>query len=203
VSAPAKLVHLLIAWPVGFHSYNSIFKCDLDIRRDLYGNVVLSGGTTMFPGIADRMQKELTALSPSSMKVRLFSHVTKVRFYLTILRSTYRSRLLLPLNESTPSGLVALSLLPSAPSRTCGAPSRSTTSPALVLFTAVRILYPLLSAASLTPSSRRMLLNKTIHVEKNRPPIFCLSLRVTTGGMRGDGDADGSWSCVLRLKFVW
>lgn len=53
------------------HSYNSIYKCDLDIRRDLYGNIVLSGGTTMFPGIADRMQKELTALAPSSMKVRL------------------------------------------------------------------------------------------------------------------------------------
>lgn len=51
--------------------YNSIFKCDLDIRRDLYGNVVLSGGTTMYSGIADRMQKELTTLSPSSMKVRL------------------------------------------------------------------------------------------------------------------------------------
>ncbi|KAK0452058.1 actin 1 [Desarmillaria tabescens] len=32
----------------GIHetTYNSIFKCDLDIRRDLYGNVVLSGGTT-------------------------------------------------------------------------------------------------------------------------------------------------------------
>jgi len=50
--------------------HNSIFKCDLDIRRDLYGNVVLSGGTTMFPGIADRMQRELTSLSPASMKVR-------------------------------------------------------------------------------------------------------------------------------------
>ena len=55
----------------GIHetTYNSIYKCDLDIRRDLYGNIVLSGGTTMFPGIADRMQKELTALAPSSMKV--------------------------------------------------------------------------------------------------------------------------------------
>jgi len=53
--------------------YNSIFKCDLDIRRDLYGNVVLSGGTTMFPGISDRMQKELTSLSPASMKVRQYS----------------------------------------------------------------------------------------------------------------------------------
>ncbi|KAG1858310.1 actin family [Suillus tomentosus] len=58
----------------GIHetTYNSIFKCDLDVRRDLlYGNVVLSGGTTMFSGIADRMQKELTSLSPSSMKVKI------------------------------------------------------------------------------------------------------------------------------------
>ncbi|KAG8900691.1 actin, partial [Tulasnella sp. 408] len=45
--------------------------CDLDIRRDLYGNVVLSGGTTMYSGIADRMQKELTSLSPASMKVKI------------------------------------------------------------------------------------------------------------------------------------
>lgn len=52
-------------------SYNSIYKCDLDIRRDLFGNVILSGGTTMFPGIADRMQKELTALAPTSMKVKI------------------------------------------------------------------------------------------------------------------------------------
>jgi actin-related protein len=28
----------------------------------------------MFPGIADRMQKELTSLSPSSMKVGILSH---------------------------------------------------------------------------------------------------------------------------------
>ncbi|KAJ7440386.1 Actin, gamma [Mycena latifolia] len=51
--------------------FNSIFKCDLDIRHNLYGNVVLSGGTTMFPGITDRMQKELTSLSPTSMKVKI------------------------------------------------------------------------------------------------------------------------------------
>merc|ERR1719427_1090831 len=41
----------------GIHetTYNSIMKCDVDIRKDLYANTVLSGGTTMFPGIADRM----------------------------------------------------------------------------------------------------------------------------------------------------
>lgn len=51
--------------------YNSIMKCDIDVRRELYANVVLSGGTTMFPGISDRMYKELVALAPSSMKVKV------------------------------------------------------------------------------------------------------------------------------------
>eukprot|EP00308_Calcidiscus_leptoporus_P018959 CAMPEP_0119350804 /NCGR_PEP_ID=MMETSP1334-20130426/12_1 /TAXON_ID=127549 /ORGANISM="Calcidiscus leptoporus, Strain RCC1130" /LENGTH=45 /DNA_ID= /DNA_START= /DNA_END= /DNA_ORIENTATION= len=44
-------------------------KCDVDIRKDLYANIVLSGGTTMYAGIADRMSKEITALAPASMKV--------------------------------------------------------------------------------------------------------------------------------------
>ncbi|CDY65255.1 BnaA04g29020D [Brassica napus] len=30
-----------------------------------------TGGTTMFPGIADRMSKEITALAPSSMKIKV------------------------------------------------------------------------------------------------------------------------------------
>ncbi|KAK4702364.1 hypothetical protein P7C70_g3859, partial [Phenoliferia sp. Uapishka_3] len=57
----------------GIHetTYNSIMKCDLDIRKDLYGNIVMSGGTTMYAGISDRMQKEITALAPSSMKVKI------------------------------------------------------------------------------------------------------------------------------------
>ncbi|KXN66750.1 Actin/actin-like protein [Conidiobolus coronatus NRRL 28638] len=58
---------------VGIHetTYNSIMKCDVDIRKDLYQNIVMSGGTTMYPGIADRMQKEITALAPSSMKIKI------------------------------------------------------------------------------------------------------------------------------------
>ena len=57
----------------GIHetTYNSIMKCDMDIRKELYGNIVLSGGTTMFPGIADRMSKEITQLAPSSMKIKV------------------------------------------------------------------------------------------------------------------------------------
>jgi len=59
----------------GIHenTYNSIMKCDIDIRKDLYANCVLSGGTTMYPGIADRMQKEITALAPPTMKVKVIA----------------------------------------------------------------------------------------------------------------------------------
>ena len=57
----------------GIHdtTFQSIMKCDVDIRKDLYSNVVLSGGTTMFAGIGERMTKELTALAPSTMKIKV------------------------------------------------------------------------------------------------------------------------------------
>merc|ERR1712056_42334 len=60
---------------VGIHetTYNSIMKCGVDIRKDLYANVVLSGGSTMYPGIADRMQKEITALAPNTMKTKIIA----------------------------------------------------------------------------------------------------------------------------------
>merc|ERR1711963_554918 len=100
----------------GIHetTYNSIMKCDVDIRKDLYANTVMSGGTTMYPGIADRMQKG----SP------LLPHPPS------------RSRSLLHQRESTPSGSEDPSLLPSPPSSRCGSPSRNTTSAAQPLSTA-------------------------------------------------------------------
>jgi actin beta/gamma 1 len=57
----------------GIHdtTFQSIMKCDVDIRKDLYSNIVLSGGTTMFTGIGERMTKELTALAPSTMKIKV------------------------------------------------------------------------------------------------------------------------------------
>merc|ERR1711871_1923313 len=87
-------------------TYNSIMKCDVDIRKDLYANVVLSGGTTMYSGIADRMSKEITALAPASMKVKIIA----------------------PRSASTPWGSVAPSSRRSPPSSRCGSPSRSTMS---------------------------------------------------------------------------
>ncbi|XP_074144461.1 beta-actin-like protein 2 isoform X3 [Sminthopsis crassicaudata] len=59
----------------GIHetTFNSILKCDVDLRKDLYANTVLSGGSTMYPGIADRMQKEILALAPSTMKIKVIA----------------------------------------------------------------------------------------------------------------------------------
>ena len=57
----------------GIHEtiYNSIMKCDVDLRRDMYANIVLSGGNTMFPCIVDRLQNEVAALAPSTMKIKI------------------------------------------------------------------------------------------------------------------------------------
>jgi len=57
----------------GIHqlTFDSIMKCDVDIRRDLYQNTVLSGGTTMFQGIDKRLTKEMTSLAPAAVKVKI------------------------------------------------------------------------------------------------------------------------------------
>ena len=59
----------------GIHElvYNSIMTCDIDIRRNLYCNIILSGGNTMFPGITERMQKEISSLVPPSMRSRIIA----------------------------------------------------------------------------------------------------------------------------------
>ena len=49
----------------------SIGKCDIVLRRELYHNIVLSGGNTMFEGIVKRMEKEISQLAPTSMKIKV------------------------------------------------------------------------------------------------------------------------------------
>jgi len=60
---------------IGIHEsvYNSIMHCDIDIRKDLYGSIVLSGGTSMFPGLPERMSKELSILAPSAIKAKIIA----------------------------------------------------------------------------------------------------------------------------------
>jgi len=54
-------------------TFKSILMCDIDLRKELYANIVLSGGTTMVPGLADRLTSEITALAPSIVKVKVIA----------------------------------------------------------------------------------------------------------------------------------
>lgn len=57
----------------GIHelTYQSIMKCEIDVRKELYANIVMSGGTTMYEGIDTRLAQEVSNLAPSAMKVRV------------------------------------------------------------------------------------------------------------------------------------
>jgi len=57
----------------GIHQavFNSIMRCDIDLRMSLFANIIFSGGTTMFPGIVDRMQKELINLAPPTARIKI------------------------------------------------------------------------------------------------------------------------------------
>ncbi|CAD8202907.1 unnamed protein product [Paramecium octaurelia] len=59
----------------GIHQliFKSIMKCDIDVRQKIYANVIMSGGTTQFAGIKERLSKELISLAPSSMKINIFN----------------------------------------------------------------------------------------------------------------------------------
>jgi actin-related protein len=35
--------------------FQSIMACDVDIRKDLFANVIIAGGSSSFPGIAGRL----------------------------------------------------------------------------------------------------------------------------------------------------
>jgi len=54
-------------------TFNSIMKCDVDIRKDLYNNIVLSGGSTMFSQIDERMKKEMESQAPASMNIKIIA----------------------------------------------------------------------------------------------------------------------------------
>ena len=54
-------------------TYNSIMKCNEDVREEMFSNIVLSGGSTLFPGFAERLQKEITALAPPTVTVKVIT----------------------------------------------------------------------------------------------------------------------------------
>ena len=52
---------------------DSIARADLDLRRSLYGSILLSGGTTLTKGYGDRLLGELKRVAPHDVKIRIFA----------------------------------------------------------------------------------------------------------------------------------
>ena len=52
-------------------AWKSVQGSDLDVRKDLLKNVILSGGTTMYEGISDRLKSEITTLAPAGSEIRM------------------------------------------------------------------------------------------------------------------------------------
>lgn len=51
--------------------YNCISASDVDLRRDLFGAVVVTGGSSMIGGVVERLTRELSLLTPQAYKLRL------------------------------------------------------------------------------------------------------------------------------------
>ncbi|KFY02140.1 hypothetical protein O988_02345 [Pseudogymnoascus sp. VKM F-3808] len=52
---------------------DSINRTDLDLRKSLFGNIVLSGGTTMTKGFGDRLLFEVQRLAVKDMRIKIFA----------------------------------------------------------------------------------------------------------------------------------
>jgi len=51
--------------------WESVSKCEIDLRKNLLTNVVLSGGSTMFKGFRDRLSKELRNYAPTAVQANI------------------------------------------------------------------------------------------------------------------------------------
>ncbi|XP_075425542.1 actin-related protein T3 isoform X2 [Ascaphus truei] len=53
--------------------FNTIMKCDIDLRTSFYSNVIMSGGSSMFAGIEERMTKEMIKMVPPDTPVKVYA----------------------------------------------------------------------------------------------------------------------------------
>eukprot|EP00658_Telonema_sp_P-2_P001996 TRINITY_DN1074_c0_g1_i7.p1 TRINITY_DN1074_c0_g1~~TRINITY_DN1074_c0_g1_i7.p1 ORF type:complete len:348 (-),score=80.19 TRINITY_DN1074_c0_g1_i7:413-1420(-) len=59
----------------GLHElvHKTAMECDNDVRKDLFGNIVMAGGTSMFPFMRDRLQEDVQKKVAESVKVKVCS----------------------------------------------------------------------------------------------------------------------------------
>lgn len=52
-------------------AFDAVSACDTDIRRELYGGVVLTGGCSVIPGVLERFTTDLAVLTPQAYKLKV------------------------------------------------------------------------------------------------------------------------------------
>lgn len=52
---------------------DAINRTDLDLRKSLFGNIVLSGGATLTKGFGDRLLHEVQRLAVKDMRIKIFA----------------------------------------------------------------------------------------------------------------------------------
>ncbi|XP_003797068.1 actin-related protein T1-like [Otolemur garnettii] len=52
---------------------SSIMKCSTDIQKNLFGEIVLCGGTTLFPGLEERLMKELEQQASKGTPIKIMA----------------------------------------------------------------------------------------------------------------------------------
>ncbi|KAG2429213.1 hypothetical protein HXX76_010983 [Chlamydomonas incerta] len=57
---------------------DTINKCDVDLRKDMYSGAILTGGTSLIHGFRERLEKELGDLVPSQAKVKVVAATNQV-----------------------------------------------------------------------------------------------------------------------------
>lgn len=58
--------------------YNSVQKCDIDIRKDLYYNIIISGGNTSFKGLKERFLIDMKKKVPISIDIKVRDTENKI-----------------------------------------------------------------------------------------------------------------------------
>ncbi|EFC50526.1 hypothetical protein NAEGRDRAFT_29087 [Naegleria gruberi] len=72
--------------------FQSISKCDLDLKKEMYNNIVLAGGSTLFKGFHERLSKELNEIIPTMVHSNISA--PPHRKYSTFIGGTILGRLL-------------------------------------------------------------------------------------------------------------
>jgi centractin len=67
--------HLIGSESRGAHQLviDSINRVDLDLRKALYGNIVLSGGSTLTKGFGDRLLQEIKKSAYRDVKIKIYA----------------------------------------------------------------------------------------------------------------------------------